>query len=285
MPTKNDITKTVKQIKEKLGEEKFVVVLYSTKAGTGKTTLTQNLAHFFSITCKLNVTAIDSCPAHESLSVWEAQRRAQYGSKPDHNNAPYTIIKELSANDLPMTIDKIDSDITLIDVGGSQEAIAGSAAPASDIVIIPTSDSRLEFDRVDRAIDAIEFSVSRPRSGSARGVWSEENPSGVQIAVALSRTSPNGKNILEGMKEYFSKDRKDGSGNIIGKAVSVIESPFSQRRKQKTFASNWTATSAGLDFADLDNKEPEFQEVASFGIEVMTMLLGGVTVEPCHGGQ
>lgn len=134
----------------------MIITIGSHKGGTGKSTLTTNLAVAYQSTGK-SVIVVESDPSVSTTSTWAARREEHDELK------PVTVLRKTGR--LASTLRDLQQafDVVLIDTAGKDSVELRSAALVSDVLLAPTNadaadlDSTAEFiTRMDEARDSNE---------------------------------------------------------------------------------------------------------------------------------
>lgn len=130
----------------------MIVTIGSTKGGTGKSTLSFNLA--FALSGKRNIGLIDGDPQGTSAAVVEL-RRDQQGEIEFESLPAHGVDIEKAAADMAATLDHV-----VIDVGGKDGHGLRAALACSDLVVIPTPPTAVDLLAVEDMMKLVEAGMA-----------------------------------------------------------------------------------------------------------------------------
>lgn len=131
-------------------ERGIIVALLQVKGGSGKSTLTQNLAVSFAYS-NLKVKIIDCDIRQRTSSKWVSRRNEYHSDKPQ-------IFCSIQVDDLKNSVveDSKNYDVVIIDVQGSDSKSLRTALLISDIVYIPFTPSQNDIEVIEELSQLLE---------------------------------------------------------------------------------------------------------------------------------
>lgn len=204
-------------------EDVKTIVLLSQKGGSGKTTLSLNLA-IAAANAKLSTVVIDLDP-QQSASRWARLRK-------DDN----PVIISGHAPNLAALLAKArdgGADLAIIDTAPKSESASLTAAKAADLILIPCQPSSLDLDAVADSVNIAKLS-GRPaafvlngcKAGSSLTEMAAEALSDYRLPIAPIRI---------GSRVAFVKSLTEGKGVVeyepTGRSAQEIRHLFTHARK------------------------------------------------------
>lgn len=152
--------------------EKMVIAIASAKGGAGKSTLAQIMAQVLTKHGQ-RVTIIDADPNRPQVS-WRAGRSAM----------AFSIIADVTENNVVRHVNAIDEGYVLIDLEGVGSRLVSRAIAKADLVVIPIQPSGLDANEAGKTINLIL---------EEQEVLEREIP----FKVVLTRTNPAIRSKIE----------------------------------------------------------------------------------------
>lgn len=131
-------------------ERGIIIALLQSKGGSGKSTLTQNLAVSF-VHSNLKVKIIDCDIRQRTSSKWVYRRNEYHSDKPQ-------IFSSIQVDDLKNSAveDSKNYDVVIIDVQGSDSRSLRTSLLISDIVYIPFTPSQNDIEVIEDLAELLE---------------------------------------------------------------------------------------------------------------------------------
>lgn len=152
-----------------------VLSVVNQKGGTGKTTISVNLAACFA-TEGTEVLLVDADAQHSAMD-WKADRPQQL---------PNIHALHLPEKNLHREVQNLKQkyDLVIIDGGGRVTATARAAAASADFIVIPTLPSKLDMLSTEEFIDTVINEVRAIKPDIAGGIILNQLQKGTVIATA-----------------------------------------------------------------------------------------------------
>ncbi len=187
---------------------KKVISVVNQKGGTGKTTISINIAVCFASE-EVETLIIDADPQHSALD-WKADRPEDLHNIHALHLPEKNLFKEVQNL-------KPKYDLIIIDGGGRVTTTARAAVASADFIIIPTLPSKLDMLSTEEFIDTVINEVKAIKPDITGGIILNQLQKGTDIGkVAIKHLEDLGYPVFDTMLHLYVAYRE---ATAVGKSV------------------------------------------------------------------